>query len=202
MRAARRAVAAALLAPALAWAQAGGQFGAERPTDVERARSAPGFKSDWEERQEKLQRREDAIKLPGYPRPRGEGLIPFRVDGGSSFKFFIDPASVEVGNDRIVRYTLVAISPSGYENVTFEGIRCTTGEYRVYARGADGRWTGEQTEWKPIEQRNMQRWHHELRHRYFCVYRNAPVLDTAEALDALERGGHKMVTDSRFELQR
>jgi hypothetical protein len=45
----------------------------------------------------------------------------------------------------------------------------------------------------------MQRWHNELRRRYFCVHYNAPVLDTAEALDALKRGGHPMVTDSRVD---
>lgn len=162
-------------------------------------------KSDWEERQEELLRKENAatVKLPAYPKARGEGLIAFRVDGGSNFRFYIDPASVQVGEDRVVRYTLVAISPNGYENVTYEGIHCKSGEFRVYARGHEGRWSEERGgQWRPIEPRSIQRWHNELRRRYFCVHYAAAVLDTAEALDALRRGGHPMVTDSRFELQR
>jgi hypothetical protein len=198
MRRLRLAMALALSAPVLAAAQQGGQFGVQRPTDDDRARAAAG-KSDFEEQQEKLRRNEGVAKLPAYPKAQGAGLIPLRVDGGSSFRFFIDPASVDVGPDRVVRYTLVAISPAGYENVSFEGMRCQSNEYKIYARGHDGRWSGDSTEWRLIEARSMQRWHNELRRRYFCVHYNAPVLDAAEAVDALRRGGHPMVTDSSLD---
>lgn len=190
-----------LAAGALGLALAGGAVA--QNTNEPLLRSNTG-KSDWEMRQDEMQRRQDVgVKLPAYPRPRGDGLIEFRVDGGSNFRFYIDPASVEVSEERVVRYTLVAISPNGYENVTYEGMHCKSNEFRIYARGHEGRWSEERGgQWRPIEPRSIQRWHNELRRRYFCVHYNAAVLDAAEAVDALRRGGHPMVTDSRFELQR
>ena len=146
------------------------------------------FKSDWEEREAERSWAEGALTLPAFP--KREDLIEFFVSSASDFKFFIDRASLAVGADGVVRYTLVGRSPRGAENVSYEGIRCKTGIYRVYAFGrADGSWARRATEWRAIESKSVQRWHHALRREYFCP-QNVPIADAAEGLDALRRGGH------------
>ena len=144
-------------------------------------------KSDWELKQEALEWREVEIRLPAPP--KGDALIEFFVSAGSSFRFFIDPASVSVGGDGVVRYTLVARSPSGTENVSYEGIRCSSASYKVYAYAQGANWSRAQTDWKPIEPKSVQRWHQALRREYFCPY-NVQVSTAAEAVDYLRRGGH------------
>lgn len=52
----------------------------------------------------------------------------------STLRFGVDPASVALGSDGIVRYVVVATSSSGAVNAFYEGIRCSTGETRLYAR--------------------------------------------------------------------
>jgi hypothetical protein len=53
-------------------------------------------KSDYELEQEQLNWKEGEVRLPAYP--KDVGLIPFFVSGASSFRFFIDPASLSPGN--------------------------------------------------------------------------------------------------------
>ena len=54
----------------------------------------------------------------------------------------VDPASISITqSDGVVRYVMVATSASGARNVMYEGIRCSTGEFKTYARySADGKW--------------------------------------------------------------
>lgn len=83
--------------------------------------------------------KEDAVKLP--PAPADTGLIEFRPRGSSKNRFYIDGTTLSLGADRVVRYTLLVKSPSGVANVSYEGMRCKTSEYKVYAYGAkDGKW--------------------------------------------------------------
>jgi len=144
-------------------------------------------KSAWELEQERL-KPASAVALPALP--KNEDLIEFWVTNSSAFRFFIDSASLSVGNDHVVRYTLVARSPSGIANVSYEGMRCAEGTYRVYAYALDGKWVPRESEWKPIEPNAVQRWHNELRIRYFCVSRRGALLSKEEGVDALRRGGH------------
>jgi hypothetical protein len=69
-----------------------------------------------------------------------DGLIPIDQPG-SSLRFGVEPGSVSVGRDGIVRYVVVAKSSTGAVNAIYEGIRCSTGEFRVYARyNPSGSW--------------------------------------------------------------
>lgn len=145
---------------------------------------APGPKSDWEREQEERDFRETAVKLP--PFFREEDLVEFRVAPTTSFRFYIDRASLSVGEDGVVRYTLVARSPQGAENVTYEGIRCRAGLYRVYALGhRDRSWKPVNLDWRPTD----KVWTRVLRREYFCPM-HRPIDTVAEGLDALRRGGH------------
>jgi hypothetical protein len=143
-------------------------------------------KSDWErEHEARLQPSEDSVVLPAYPRE--QQLIEFSVAATSEFRFFIDSASLSVEKD-IVRYVLVARSPAGVDNVSFEGMRCTSGEVRIYAIGRDGSWSGKPGPWRAIEPRSVQRWHNALYREYFCPLRE-PVASAREGVNALRRGG-------------
>lgn len=144
-------------------------------------------KSDWERDEARRALKEGEVKLP--PAPKAGGLVEFFPSSASSFRFFVDTASLALTPDGIVRYTLVARSPSGYENVTYEGMRCETNSVRIYAYGNAGAWSRSDADWKPIEPKSVQRWHNELRSRYFCPL-GATILTLEEGLNALRRGGH------------
>ena len=67
------------------------------------------------------------------PPLRTEGLI--RIDLPlSNLRFGVDPASVSLGSDGVVRYVVVATSDTGTVNAFYEGIRCSTAQVRLYAR--------------------------------------------------------------------
>jgi len=148
------------------------------------AQSSP-FKSDWEMEQEKLIIREGEVKLP--PRFRDEDLLEFEIGRTVSFRFFIDKASLAVGADEVVRYTLVARSPQGVENVSYEGIHCQTGRTKAYAVGqAGGGWRAVKQEWVDVQ----KLWTRVLRVEYFCP-KHRVIYNAAEGVDALQRGGHR-----------
>lgn len=143
--------------------------------------------SDWERDRQARAWRERPVMLPEYPRP--ERLVPFFVSSASSFKFFVDAASVETGEDGVVRYALVVRSAAGAESITYEGIRCETGDYRIYASGAGGAWTPATGGWRRIEPRSVQRWHNALYKEYFCPL-GEPIRSSAEGVNALRSGDH------------
>ena len=145
-------------------------------------------KSDWEREQEKRNWRDAEVLLPSYP--RAGDLIEFAVSSAGAFRFFVDRASLSVSPDGVIRFTLLARSPSGVDNVSYEGIRCATGEYRVYAIGhGDGSWSPRERPWQRIEPKRVKRWHHALQREYFCP-RELPIVSAAEGVDALRRGRH------------
>ena len=167
-----------------------GLVAAQNTSDVQNTspRNESARQTDWERQQEGRGPGEAGVKLPDWP--KNESLIEFWVTNSSAFRFYIDAASLSVGADNVVRYTLIARSPSGVVNVSYEGIRCESGTYRQYAYGQDGRWTPiSAAEWRPIEPKAIARWHNELKGRYFCPTRGT-ILTAAEGVDALRRGGH------------
>ena len=183
----------AVLAAALAWSAS---LGAQPTTPIEGARGEnSNFQSDWEREQEKRGGlRETDVRLPAPP-PK-DGLIEFNVSAASSFHFYIDPASLWVGGDGTVRYTLVARSASGADNISYEAIHCPSGRYKVYALGTGKGWSAVSTEWKAIEPKPVQRWHHALRREYFCPF-DSPVKNVAQALRNLREGGDPDIRRNR-----
>ena len=73
------------------------------------------------------------VEAPPPAPLRTTGLI--RIDlPESTLRFGVDPASVALSSEGIVRYVVVATSNSGAVNALYEGIRCSTGEMKLYAR--------------------------------------------------------------------
>jgi hypothetical protein len=128
-----------------------------------------------------------ATQLPPYP--QRDTLIPFEVSAATRNRYFIDPASVSVGDDKVVRYTVVIEAAGGATNVSFEGIRCDTGERRIYAYGhPDATWSrAHDAGWTPIQFRSSLSYHKALYEEHFCRDR-LRVKDAATAIDSLRRG--------------
>ena len=151
-------------------------------------------KSDWERSHEqRLSPSENELSIPGYPRERD--LIEFFVAATSEFRFFVDANSIAVGSDGIVRYTLVARSPTRVENVTYEGMRCAPSELRIYALGRSREWTVTRADWRAMDPRDMQPWHRALYREYFCPHRE-PIASRQQAVYSLRRGGHPLYEET------
>jgi len=145
--------------------------------------------ADFEEDYESKQWQEVEVQLPAAPRQ--ESLLPFYVSAATENKFFVDGATLSVGNDGVVRYVLVVLTPQGARNVTYEGMRCETHERRIYASGRqDGSWSkARKNEWVRIQDAYANRQHAALFLEYFCPF-GIIVQDAAEAKNALKQGGH------------
>lgn len=132
---------------------------------------------------------EEALRLPAFPQP--ENLLPFYVSEMTSHRFMIDGSTLQVGQDRVVRYALIVQTSGGATNITYEGIRCDTREYRLYAAGRrDGTWSETRTSaWRPIENKPINRHHAALSRDLFCP-NGVAIFTPAEGLDALRRGKH------------
>ncbi|GAB3184787.1 CNP1-like family protein [Hydrogenophaga aquatica] len=93
-------------------------------------------------------------EVPAPPALRTEGLLKFDVSVNSELSYGVDPASIGIGEDGVVRYVMVAASRSGALNALYEGVRCATGEVKTYARwnpAPPGSWTlAQQPQWRPM----------------------------------------------------
>ncbi|CAB1367465.1 CNP1-like family protein [Denitratisoma oestradiolicum] len=139
-----------------------------------------------------LQEEPDWVEMKVEPPalPRDEDLIEFYVGPLASNHFFVDGASIRVGEDGVVRYVLVIRTPSGAGNITFEGIRCASREVKLYAMGADGHWRkARDTAWKPVENKSLNSHHAALNRDYFCSVGQS-ITDGNEGRAALRRGAY------------
>lgn len=111
--------------------------------------------------------KEDVLNLPAYP--DDAALIEFRPRGYSKNRFYVDRNSVSLGADWVVRYTAVIKSPSGVANVSYEGLRCKTSEYKVYAYGTrDRTWTNaREPKWQDVGSTTAN-FRYSLRVDYLC----------------------------------
>ena len=74
----------------------------------------------------------DQITFPQAPRKAD--LIPLDSElTDRRYEYFIDRASISMGGDQVLRYTVVLQSDSGARNVFYEGISCATSEFKTYA---------------------------------------------------------------------
>ena len=98
------------------------------------------------------------LDAPAPPALRTQGLIPLEMRG-SALAFGVDPASVTLASDGVVRYVVVAASTTGTVNAIYEGLRCSSGEVKVYARhNPDSGWVqARSSDWQPLYQNAQAR---------------------------------------------
>jgi hypothetical protein len=109
--------------------------------------------------------------LPALPGPNAQ-LYGFDVSNNTPLKFAVDPASLTVGSDGVVRYTIVITSPNGARNINYEGIRCDTYEWRLYASLNADHNGWDQTvanDWSRIENGTLNAYQSRLYQDYFCA---------------------------------
>ncbi|TFZ01575.1 CNP1-like family protein [Ramlibacter rhizophilus] len=96
---------------------------------------------------------------PEPPALRLKGLVPVELPR-STLRFGVQPDSVSIGPDRVVRYVVVATSASGALNALYEGIRCDEGKVKVYARHTPG------AGWTPTRDAPWESLHDNAGHRH------------------------------------
>lgn len=82
---------------------------------------------DWQE--------SDAPAPPAYSTKQ---LISIAMPHYVSLKYGVDPATLLITPDAIVRYVVVAQNASGMTTAIYEAIRCATGEVKTYGRQNQG----------------------------------------------------------------
>ena len=78
---------------------------------------------DWTEEQ-----------TPPPPSFSKDKLIPLVMPPHISVKVGVDPESIVVGGDGVVRYVIVMTNTTGSINAVYEGVRCISDEVKTYAR--------------------------------------------------------------------
>jgi CNP1-like family len=82
------------------------------------------------------------LPTPAPPAFNLQKLIFLPSNSNSALRVGVDPATLVIGTDDVVRYVVVAISQAGNTTAQFEGIRCRSAEAKVYARfNADSQWS-------------------------------------------------------------
>ncbi len=137
------------------------------------ASAASTAQSRFEEEFDDLDKpwQEIAVQLPAMPKK--ENLLGFVASETATMRFAVDAKSISVGDDGVVRYTLVSSSPSGAQNISYEGIRCETQEKKLYAFGhKDGSWSRSRRDrWKHFSGTTANRQHATLARDYFCDHK-------------------------------
>ena len=97
--------------------------------------------------------KEGGSALPSFP--RDENLVELHLDyPGSRFSYFLDSESLKLGDDGVIRYTLLIRSASGGSNVMFEGMLCNDKAYKTYGYGTGkGKLqVARNPKWRPIRE--------------------------------------------------
>ena len=131
--------------------------------------------------------KEIQAQIPPYP--KDQNLILVEAGSETSHRFYVDAASLTVGEDGVVRYTMVVKTTGGATNVTFEGMRCRTREQKLYALGhKDGTWArARDPKWQRILRRDLTPHHWVLFREFFCAQPTKPT-PPKQAIEALRRG--------------
>lgn len=140
---------------------------------------------------------EITVQIP--PTPKAENLIQFEVGPTATHRFFVDARSLAIGSDGVIRFTSVLKTAGGAENISYEGIRCTSMEKKTYAFGhKDGKWTrSRRDQWEPITRTIANSYHAVLAQEYFCS--SKVIAGNAEELLDRLRSKRPQQTDMRIE---
>ena len=115
--------------------------------------------------------------------PKAEDLHAVRIDTmPQGLELLIDKSRITVDpKDRVVRAWLWIRSSSGSEYGTFEGFRCETREYKVYAYANPRRdppvSKAKRPLWKAVPGAQVREFHGELLRDYFCGIRGTRSAD-------------------------
>ncbi len=111
--------------------------------------------------------------------PREEDLVRVAIDQmPPGMSLFIDSRRLTMNPaDRVIRLWLVVRSEAGVDNGSFEGFRCATREYKVYAYSNPSRTPpvtkAKRPRWRSISRLRSSNYRLELLQDYFCSHGRA-----------------------------
>ena len=131
------------------------------------------------------------VPLPAYPEKKNLMDLKIATDG-MQYTVYLDKTSLVLGEDRIVRYSVVLVSDSGVWNVSNEGLHCGEKQYRRYAYGIDGDWQQlNNSPWRDVRGSGANRYRLILYKKYFCnpmkSYRSVE-----QIIDSFNENWHEM----------
>lgn len=129
--------------------------------------------------------KESQTMLP--PAPQDEDLLPIEAPRAHpGYDYFIDRKSISRGADGVMRYTVVARSPSGTRNAFHEGLRCFDDTVRTYGfASSDGVLRATTTDqWRPLAHRGSRGYQEYLGNVIMCD-RQGYAWDPDKAVKAL-----------------
>ena len=135
---------------------------------------------------------EQLTQLPSYP--EAKNLLAFDAGTVTSNQYLVDTTSIKIGEDGVIRFSLVIKSSAGAQNVSYEGIRCATSERKLYALGRDDKtWIQPRvSEWQKLEFVRQFYAQRELSKNIFCPH--GQIAHTPEeAIQALKAGMHRSI---------
>lgn len=127
-------------------------------------------------------------EVPPPPSFSKDKLIPIEMPKYVSLRLGVDPATLAITPEGIVRYVVVAVSATGSINAMYEGIRCATGEVKTYARyTSNGQWSSVQDpQWQGLNDKLPSRHAMALARQGVCVGRSAAASSVAAIVNALK----------------
>jgi len=141
--------------------------------------------------------REDSIELPPLSSADAYNEVQVSNMGRSILK--VDPSSVRVGNDGVVRFIYAIVSSSGIANIFYEGYRCETSEYKLYATSSefDKPWSVlRKAIWRAIVPQGHINYRDDLRRYYICPW-GGGAQTVSKMSGALKKGKIKTFNSKR-----
>ena len=167
----------------LACAVSGIQIDAHAQTDESGRYKQDGYKYEKPQAWNELD-----VVLPLPPQKNQFSL--FQTTSQSGFRFLVDVSSIQLGEDGVVRMVLLTVSPKGSENITYEGFRCETAEYKFYASsfGFDKAWMPvKNPQWRGAFYQTANGYRGDLLKYYICIY-GANLLDERQLKAFFKKG--------------
>lgn len=138
--------------------------------------------------EEQTQWKEQQVELWAYPEDEDLLKVP-EYSASANLVQFIDAKTLSVGEDGVVRYTVVLESATGVRNVSLEGLRCDSNEYRVYGYGTRDKKVRplKSSAWKPLYKTKNKGFRKRLAENLICNGYGSPN-SQERILEQLEHG--------------
>jgi len=150
-----------------------------------------GWQRDYVKDPDTSQEQELDVVLPAYPEKKNLMDLKIATDG-MQFTVYLDKTSLVLGEDGVVRYTVVLVPGSGVWNVSYEGLRCGEKQYRRFAYGLDGIWQSlNASPWRDVRGSGANRYRVILYEHYFCNLMR-PDQSVEQMLDSFSENWHEM----------
>ncbi|MBA3057122.1 MAG: CNP1-like family protein [Gammaproteobacteria bacterium] len=127
-------------------------------------------------------------EAPPPPAFNPDRLVPVDMPSYVTLRFGVDPATLAITPDGIVRYVMVAKNATGSISAMYEGIRCASGEVKTYARYSTiGRWSAvKEPQWQALNDNQPSRHAMALARQGACDGRAMPARSAADIVRALK----------------